>query len=118
MHAPPTTDSRSISATRLPKYAACAAPFSPAGPEPITTKSNCSAVGVIAFPECSGGILPERPLLRVFRIATLAAARAYCFAPLTACPRNNWSAQEKSGRKRRNHDGNAHVRGRLRAIRG
>jgi len=26
-HAPPTTGSRSISATRFPKYAACAAPF-------------------------------------------------------------------------------------------
>ena len=30
---------RSIRATLLPKYAACAAPFSPAGPEPITTRS-------------------------------------------------------------------------------
>ena len=38
-HAPPSSGSRSMSATRLPKYAACAAPFSPAGPEPITTKS-------------------------------------------------------------------------------
>src|SRR5207302_2684556 len=37
--APPRTGSRSMMATRLPKYAACAAPFSPAGPEPITIKS-------------------------------------------------------------------------------
>src|SRR5689334_6913068 len=28
--------------TFLPKYAACAAPFSPAGPAPITTRSKCS----------------------------------------------------------------------------
>ena len=29
----------STTATRLPKYAACTAPFSPAGPHPITTRS-------------------------------------------------------------------------------
>ena len=40
--APPGSGSRSTSATLLPKYAACAAPFSPAGPEPITTRSKRS----------------------------------------------------------------------------
>src|SRR5688500_11339029 len=29
-----------MTATRLPKYAACAAPFAPAGPPPMTTRSN------------------------------------------------------------------------------
>src|SRR6185437_2545483 len=61
------------------------------------------------FPECSAGILPETPLLRVYRIATLAAARADCSAPLTDAPFRRWSAHEESGRKRRNHDGNAHI---------
>src|SRR5258708_14255552 len=40
--APPGSAARSIAATRLPKYAACAAAFSPAGPMPITMRSNSS----------------------------------------------------------------------------
>ena len=40
--APPGSGSRSMRATRLPKYAAWAAPFSPAGPPPITTRSKRS----------------------------------------------------------------------------
>src|SRR6476620_1326908 len=40
--APPGLGARSTMATRLPKYAACAAPFSPAGPVPITTMSKFS----------------------------------------------------------------------------
>src|SRR5205085_7299771 len=43
-HAPPRTGSRSMRATRLPKNAACAAPFSPAGPEPMTIRSNMTSV--------------------------------------------------------------------------
>src|SRR5262245_38821014 len=39
MPAPPRNGERSTSATRLPKYAAWTAPFSPAGPEPMTTRS-------------------------------------------------------------------------------
>src|SRR5438270_813951 len=40
VQAPPTSGARgSINATFLPKYAACAAPFSPAGPLPRTTRS-------------------------------------------------------------------------------
>src|SRR3954453_17203296 len=42
--APPRTTSRSISATLLPKYAACPAPFSPAGPEPMTMRSYMAAL--------------------------------------------------------------------------
>src|SRR5437588_6549257 len=42
--APPRTTSRSIRATLLPKYAACAAPFSPAGPEPMTMRSYMAAL--------------------------------------------------------------------------
>src|SRR5262245_17744217 len=41
-HAPPSSFCISTSATRLPKYAACAAPFSPAGPLPMTTRSYLS----------------------------------------------------------------------------
>jgi hypothetical protein len=37
--APPRIGSRSMRATLLPNHAACAAPFSPAGPEPITMRS-------------------------------------------------------------------------------
>src|SRR6476661_4755232 len=40
--APPGLGARSMMQTFLPKYAACAAPFSPAGPAPITTRSKCS----------------------------------------------------------------------------
>src|SRR5262249_40979678 len=47
--APPRTASRSTSRTRLPKYAAWAAPFSPAGPDPITTRSY-GDVGIILRP--------------------------------------------------------------------
>src|SRR5260370_42671821 len=46
---PPGSGSRSTTATRLPKYAAWAAAFSPAGPEPTTTKSNrppCTAFAI------------------------------------------------------------------------
>src|SRR6266849_357082 len=43
MQLPPTASARSITATRLPKYAACAPAFSPAGPHPITIKSKESA---------------------------------------------------------------------------
>ncbi len=37
--APPGSVARSMATTRLPKYAACAAAFSPAGPVPITMRS-------------------------------------------------------------------------------
>ena len=37
--APRRYGARSTRTTCLPKYAACAAPFSPAGPEPMTTRS-------------------------------------------------------------------------------
>ena len=37
--APPGSLAFSTTATRWPKYAACTAPFSPAGPEPRTTRS-------------------------------------------------------------------------------
>src|ERR1700759_5533223 len=40
--APPSAGAFSTSATFLPKYAAWAAPFSPAGAEPMTTRSNVS----------------------------------------------------------------------------
>jgi hypothetical protein len=36
--APPKNEFFSTSATFFPKYAACAAPFSPAGPEPRTIR--------------------------------------------------------------------------------
>src|SRR6267142_4900279 len=42
MQLPPMCSARSMTATRLPKYAACAPPFSPAGPQPITIKSKVS----------------------------------------------------------------------------
>src|SRR5271163_1167306 len=42
MQLPPINSARSIIATRLPKYAACAPAFSPAGPQPITIKSKSS----------------------------------------------------------------------------
>src|SRR5438105_4324088 len=53
--APPRTGSRSTMATRLPKYAACAAPFSPAGPEPMTMRSYIvlSAASCVLRPACS-----------------------------------------------------------------
>ena len=44
--APPKAGAVSTSATRLPKYAAWAAPFSPAGPPPITIRS-CFAAAII-----------------------------------------------------------------------
>src|SRR5260221_2084724 len=40
--APPGCAARSVATTRLPKYAACAAAFSPAGPTPITMRSKSS----------------------------------------------------------------------------
>src|SRR3989337_1356034 len=43
---PPGSALRSTMATRLPKYAAWAPAFSPAGPAPITTRSNGSDVTV------------------------------------------------------------------------
>src|SRR5882724_778969 len=42
MQLPPGTPARSTTATRLPKYAACAPAFSPAGPQPMITRSNFS----------------------------------------------------------------------------
>src|SRR6266404_321990 len=42
MQLPPMCSARSIAATRLPKYAAWAPPFSPAGPQPITMRSKVS----------------------------------------------------------------------------
>src|SRR5229473_5779893 len=42
MQLPPMCSARSMTATRLPKYAAWAPPFSPAGPQPITMRSNVS----------------------------------------------------------------------------
>ncbi len=42
---PPTSERRSTTATEWPKYAAWLAPLSPAGPEPITTRSNSSITG-------------------------------------------------------------------------
>src|SRR5687767_15612352 len=39
MHTPPIQSPRSTIATRLPSLAAPSAPFCPAGPEPITTRS-------------------------------------------------------------------------------
>ncbi len=42
--APPGLGARSIRQTFFPKYAACAAPFSPAGPAPTTTRSKCSFI--------------------------------------------------------------------------
>src|SRR5688572_14900174 len=47
--APPGSASRSIATTRLPKYAACAAAFSPAGPTPITTRSQESTGKTLAL---------------------------------------------------------------------
>src|SRR5215469_16856264 len=40
MQLPPGTPARSMTATRLPKYAACAPAFSPAGPQPMTIRSK------------------------------------------------------------------------------
>src|SRR5579871_6735754 len=42
MQLPPGLGARSMTATRLPKYAACAPAFSPAGPQPMTIRSNWS----------------------------------------------------------------------------
>src|ERR1700747_1846538 len=65
MQLPPGTPARSITATRLPKYAAWAPAFSPAGPHPITTRSKRSS----CFMECASmkksclinyGKLPEQ----------------------------------------------------------
>src|SRR5712692_7386807 len=40
MQLPPMCSARSMTATRLPKYAAWAPPFSPAGPQPTTMRSK------------------------------------------------------------------------------
>src|SRR5882762_3370034 len=42
MQLPPMCSPRSMTATRFPKYAAWAPPFSPAGPQPITIRSKAS----------------------------------------------------------------------------
>src|ERR1051325_10865685 len=42
MQLPPGLGARSMTATRLPKYAACAPAFSPPGPQPMTIKSKLS----------------------------------------------------------------------------
>ncbi len=46
--APPTAGAFSMMATFFPKYAACAAPFSPAGPEPMTIRSKCSTSSILS----------------------------------------------------------------------
>jgi hypothetical protein len=46
-----------MTATRLPKYAACAPAFSPAGPQPITIKSKSSLELTIASRD---GARPQR----------------------------------------------------------
>src|SRR5580658_1971348 len=57
--APPRMSLHSMSATRLPKYAACAAPFSPAGPEPITIRSNASTWKFLPHDSCMRLIVVE-----------------------------------------------------------
>src|SRR5712664_2776255 len=42
MQLPPMCPARSMTPMRLPKYAAWAPPFSPAGPQPITIRSKLS----------------------------------------------------------------------------
>src|SRR5580700_4266903 len=70
MPAPPRRP-RSINATCLPKYAACAAAFSPAGPEPITIRSNCStAVPTANLPRYSQIYFPY--------------SRSFCCVPLSS----------------------------------
>src|SRR5215208_3688417 len=56
MQAPPSSGSRSTSAVLCPKYAACAAPFSPAGPPPITTRSYSYWLMSKSF--CAAGFQP------------------------------------------------------------
>src|SRR5262245_41067297 len=68
--APPGAGSASTRATRFLKYAACAAPFSPAGPPPMTTRSYrsspmsesvaCRAVPVNEEGEAEPHRLPEQ----------------------------------------------------------
>src|SRR5947209_15913494 len=50
---PPIIDGRSITATRLRAFAAAMAPFCPAGPLPITTRSYADALTLRASnPQC------------------------------------------------------------------
>ncbi len=53
---PPGRGLASTIATRLAKYAACAAPFSPAGPAPMTTRSYLVLIRVPGHHGC-----PLRP---------------------------------------------------------
>src|ERR1700693_4745792 len=50
MQQPPRERARSMMATRLPKYAAWAPAFSPAGPQQMTIKSKLSLAATFASP--------------------------------------------------------------------
>src|SRR5687767_7035898 len=70
--APPGLGARSTTTTLFPKYAACAAPFSPPGPQPITTRSYLFAL--IGSPEFITAEAQRRRENQIFSLRLCACA--------------------------------------------
>src|SRR5215475_11924020 len=73
---PPGRGCGSTRQTRLPKYAAWAAPFSPAGPAPITTRSYFAGMRDARLPGLASALAGDRPCPRSGRILEERAAHA------------------------------------------
>src|SRR5215510_10896015 len=73
---PPGRGCGSTRQTRFPKYAACAAPFSPAGPAPITTRSYFAVMRDADLPGLTSALAGQRPCSRTRRVFEQRAAHA------------------------------------------
>src|SRR5208282_4780832 len=73
---PPGRRQGSTRQTRFPKYAAWAAPFSPAGPAPITIRSYFAAIREPGSPRLASALARQRPHARRRGIFEQRAAHA------------------------------------------
>src|SRR4030095_16463882 len=73
---PPGRGCGSTTQTRLPKYAACAAPFSPAGPAPIHTQSYFAATCGPDLPGVAATLARDGSRARSARVLEQRAAHA------------------------------------------
>src|SRR4029077_356771 len=71
---PPGRGLGSTTATRFPKYAAWAAPFSPAGPAPSTTRSYFAAMRSTSSPGLASTVARQRPHAGTRRVLEEGAA--------------------------------------------
>src|SRR5256885_9214604 len=73
---PPGRGLGSTTATRFPKYAAWAAPFSPAGPAPSTTRSYFAAMCASGSPSLASALAGQRSHARSRGVLEESAAHA------------------------------------------